>query len=74
MTTNDSLGNVDLDDIVPITKAAASLSELVRKARTQKQPIVVTQKGFASAVLLGVDAYKELLEAARRGEEPAAQP
>lgn len=69
MPTNGTFNlNVDLQaGVVPISKAASSLAALLKRARERKQPIIVTQKGYPTGVLLPIElfaALKELAEAA----------
>ncbi len=57
--------------IVPISKAATSLAALLKRSRAQRRPIIITQKGKPSAVLLDIDVYEALRGLAarhRRGE------
>lgn len=46
--------------MVPISKVAATLAGLIVRARTQQIPIVITQKGRPTAVLLDLDSYLAL--------------
>jgi prevent-host-death family protein len=56
---------VDLQGgVVPISKAASALASLLKRAQTRQQPIVVTQKGYPSGVLLPIDLYVALCELA----------
>lgn len=57
---------IDLSNVLPISRAASSLAALLRRARETGGPIVVTQKGYPTGVLLSVDAYTRLAEAAER--------
>jgi prevent-host-death family protein len=56
---------------VPISKAAASLSELIKRT-SEQEPIVVTQNGYPKAVIIDIDAYTtiaSLLELIKRTSE-----
>lgn len=60
---------VDLNGgVVPISKVASSLAALLRRAREQQRPIVVTQKGYPSGVILSIELYNQLCDHARTGE------
>lgn len=53
--------DVDLEGgVVPISKAASSLAALLKRARERRQPIIVTQKGYPTGVLLDVELYTAL--------------
>lgn len=52
---------IDLEEGVhPISKAAASLAELIRWCQTTHHPVVITQKGVPAAVLLDVESFEAL--------------
>ncbi|NTV65156.1 MAG: type II toxin-antitoxin system Phd/YefM family antitoxin [Oscillochloris sp.] len=46
--------------VVPISRAAASLAALIKRARADEQPIIITQKGYPSGVLLGIELFTAL--------------
>jgi prevent-host-death family protein len=52
--------------IVPITKAAASLAEVVKRVKEQRQPCLITQNGYPAVVMIDVDSYAELRELAEQ--------
>lgn len=64
--------DVDLErGVVPISKAASALAALFKRTRIERRPIVLTQKGYPSAVLLDIELYtrlRELAEDQRQGE------
>jgi prevent-host-death family protein len=63
------------DGVVPISKAASSLAALITRSRTQRTPIVVTQKGYPAAVILDVELYvvlRALASQAAAHDAPAA--
>lgn len=67
---------VDLEGgVVPISRAASALAALFKRARDQRKPIIVTQKGYPSAVLLSIELYTALrdLAGAPAAEGGAAQ-
>lgn len=57
-------------NVVPISRAASSLAQLIGRAQTEGAPIIVTQKGYPSGVILSVEHY-EALVAAATGTTPA---
>jgi prevent-host-death family protein len=46
--------------VVPISRAASSLAALIKRSRANAQPIVITQKGYPSGVLLGIELFTTL--------------
>ncbi len=53
--------NVDLQrGVVPISKAASSLAALIKRAHTSGQPVIVTQKGYPTGVLLPIELFSAL--------------
>ena len=54
---------IDLkEDIVPFSTFRASLSKFMEQARRTHRPVVVTQNGRSSSVLLDIDAFEKLQE------------
>jgi antitoxin YefM len=54
---------INLDqDIKPLTEFRANVTAFVQKVRKSKRPMVITQHGRSSAVLLGVEEYESLIE------------
>jgi prevent-host-death family protein len=75
--------NLDVDlqrGVVPISKAASSLAALIKRASVTGQPVIVTQKGYPTGVLLPVElftALKALVRGEGEGEgegEPLPEP
>jgi prevent-host-death family protein len=59
--------DADLESgVVPISKAATSLAVLLKRVRQQRRPVIITQKGFPSAVLLDIEVYVALRRLAAR--------
>jgi prevent-host-death family protein len=64
-----------LPNIVPITDLRQDAAKVLKKVRKSKDPVIITQRGRAAAVMLSVDAYKrslhdrELLRLLARGEK-----
>lgn len=56
---------IDLQQgVVPISAAAAHLAALIKQARSTRQPIVITQKGYPSGVILSIPVFTALRELA----------
>lgn len=67
MESKKLINEVDLTGgVVPITKAASSLAALIKRSRHYQQPIVVTQKGYPTGVILDVELFTTLRETAER--------
>jgi prevent-host-death family protein len=45
-------------DIIPVTDLRQDAAAALERVRATKQPVVVTQRGRAAAVLLSVEAYE----------------
>ena len=45
--------------VEPVTELKTRSAQLIKKARTSGQPIVITQNGKATAVLQDVESYEE---------------
>jgi len=64
-----------LSNIIPISDLRQDASNLLKQLRKSKEPLIITQRGRASAVMIGVDAYeeseheKELLRLLAKGEK-----
>lgn len=57
--------------VVPISRAASSIAALLRRSKEEQGPIIVTQKGYPTGVLLDVDVYLHLVE--RAGKRAPAE-
>ena len=61
-------------DLVPISDLRQDAAAVLKRVRTRKKPVVITQRGRATAVLLSLDAYEEseeerrILQALARGD------
>ncbi|RRR75112.1 MAG: type II toxin-antitoxin system Phd/YefM family antitoxin [Candidatus Viridilinea halotolerans] len=65
--------NLDVDlssGVVPISKAASSLAALIKRSQERQQPIVITQKGYPSGVILPVDLFNALRRLAQANPIP----
>ena len=49
-------------DIRPLSEFRANAAALIEQVRSTKRPLVITQHGKSSAVLMDVHEYEELLE------------
>ena len=64
-----------LPEIVPVTDLRQDSASVLKRVRDSNQPIVITQRGRAAAVLLSVDTYerrereRELLRMLAQGEK-----
>jgi prevent-host-death family protein len=64
-----------LSNIIPISDLRKDASNLLKQLRKSKEPLIITQRGRASAVMIGVEAYeeseheKELLRLLAKGEK-----
>ena len=62
-------------DIMPVTDLRQDAAAALKRVRTTKQPLVITQRGRAAAVMLSVEAYergehdRHLLRLLARGEK-----
>jgi prevent-host-death family protein len=60
--------------MVPVTDLRQDATSILKKATTSRQPIIITQRGRAAAVLVSVEAYehsqheREILRLLARGE------
>jgi prevent-host-death family protein len=65
-------------DIIPITDLRQDAAAVLKRVRTSKQPLVITQRGRAAAIVLSVDAYeraeheRQILRLLARGEREIA--
>ena len=61
-------------NIIPVSDLRQGAAKVLKKLRNNKEPLIITQRGRAAAVMIGVDAYeksereKELLFLLARGE------
>ncbi|MFH1572777.1 MAG: type II toxin-antitoxin system Phd/YefM family antitoxin [Acidobacteriota bacterium] len=62
-------------EIVPITDLRKDAAAALKRVKSSKQPVVITQRGRAAAVLLSIEAYerseheRQLLRLIARGEQ-----
>lgn len=73
MNIKDANLDVDLEQgVVPISKAASSLAALLKRAAENRQPIIVTQKGYPTGVILDIEVYTALRDLAVEANDDAA--
>ena len=48
-----------LSNIIPVSDLRQNAANLLKQLRKSKDPLIITQRGRASAVIIGVDAYEE---------------
>jgi prevent-host-death family protein len=64
--------------IIPITDLRQDAAAALNQVRTTKEPVVITQRGRAAAVLLSMEAYerseqeRQILHLLARGEQEIA--
>jgi prevent-host-death family protein len=65
-------------DIIPITDLRQDAASALKRIKSSKQPVVITQRGRAAAILLSMEAYErrelesQLLRLIARGEQEIA--
>lgn len=59
-------------DMLPISAAASELARRIEQTKESGRPIIITQRGYPSAVIMSVEQYEQIcaaLEAAHQAEE-----
>ena len=65
--------------IVPVTDLRQDAAAVLKRLKSSSEPLVITQRGRAAAVLLSLDAYerseheRELLRLLARGEQEISE-
>ena len=68
-----------IPEIVPITDLRQDSSAVLKRVRSSREPVIITQRGRAAAVLLSVEEYerseneRQILLLLARGEKEIAQ-
>ena len=68
-----------IPEIVPITDLRQDSSAVLKRVRSSREPVIITQRGRAAAVLLSVEEYerteneRQILLRLARGEKEIAQ-
>ena len=63
-----------LSNIIPVSDLRQDAAKLLKQLRNTNEPLIITQRGRATAVMIGVDAYekseheKEILRLLAMGE------
>ncbi|MBW1707276.1 MAG: type II toxin-antitoxin system Phd/YefM family antitoxin [Deltaproteobacteria bacterium] len=63
-----------LSNIIPVSDLRQSAAKLLKQLKKSNEPLIITQRGRAAAVMIGVDVYekseneKELLRLLAMGE------
>jgi prevent-host-death family protein len=59
--------DVDLErGVVPISKAASSLAALIKRTQATHQPVIITQKGYPTGVIVDIELFSALRQLAER--------
>jgi len=64
-----------IPNIIPITDLRQDATAIIKRVTASKEPLVITQRGRAAAVMVGMEAYEhsqlelELLRLLARGEK-----
>lgn len=45
-------------DIIPVTDLRQDAAAALKRVRSSRQPVVITQRGRATAVILSIEAYE----------------
>ena len=67
-----------LPDIIPVTDLRQNAAGALRRVRSSRHPVVITQRGRAAAVLLSMESYeraeheRQVLRVLARGEREIA--
>lgn len=68
-----------IPEIVPITDLRQDSSAVLKRVRASREPVIITQRGRAAAVMLSVEEYerteneRQILLQLARGEKEIAQ-
>ncbi len=63
-----------LSNIIPVSDLRQDAANIMKRLRKNKEPLIITQRGRAAAVIIGVEAYekseheKELLRILAKGD------
>jgi len=70
---------VKVPDIVPISDLRQDAAAVLKRIRTSREPLVITQRGRAAAVMVSVEEYerseheRQILMLLARGEKEIAE-
>jgi len=48
-----------LSNIIPVSDLRQSTAKLLKQLNNTKEPLIITQRGRGTAVMIGVDAYEK---------------
>ncbi|MFA5802039.1 MAG: type II toxin-antitoxin system Phd/YefM family antitoxin [Thermoleophilia bacterium] len=69
---------VNIAKIIPITDFRHDAARILKEARSSNEPLIITQRGRAAAVMLSVEAYeqaehdRQLLRVLAQGDKEVA--
>ena len=69
---------LEMPHIIPVTDLRKDAAAALKRVRTSKQPVVITQRGRAAAVMLSVEEYeraeheRQILRLLARGDREIA--
>ena len=69
----------NIPELVPISDLRQDAAAVIRRVRDRKEPVVITQRGRAAAVMVGIEAHersereREILIHLARGEKEIAE-
>jgi len=49
-----------LSNIIPVSDLRQDAAKLLKQLKKSDEPLIITQRGRATAVIIGVDAYEKL--------------
>jgi len=49
-----------LSNIIPVSDLRQDAAKILKQLRKNNEPLIITQRGRAAAVIIGVDAYEKL--------------
>lgn len=49
-----------LTKIIPVSDLRQDAANLLKRLRNSREPLIITQRGRATAVMIGVDAYERM--------------
>jgi prevent-host-death family protein len=64
----DAIDAIDSWEVISATEVQGTLEPVLNRVREKSQRVVITQGGKATAVLLDIDEYNELVELAELAE------
>lgn len=69
------MADIDLQGgVLPISAAASQLARRIKQAQTTRKPIIVTQKGYPTGVIIDIESYEALRALVKAAQEEPATP